>query len=183
MQVETTPIDGLLIITPKVFGDERGWFYESYQQEKYAELGLPNFVQDNESYSTKGVLRGLHLQLPPYAQGKLVRVLQGSVLDVAVDLRKESKTYGRHFSIELSADNKKQFYIPPGFAHGFVVLSDEAVFSYKCSNYYHLASERCILWSDADLAIDWGVENPIVSEKDGVGETFREYCGRLVLDQ
>ena len=140
---------------------------QSYNKKLFSENGIyAEFVQDNQSMSQKGVVRGLHFQAPPYAQGKLVRVLQGSVMDVAVDLRKNSSTYGQHIKVILSAENKKMFYIPEGFAHGFVTLEDNTVFSYKCTNYYHPQSEGGVLWNDPDLAINWEVENPILSEKD-----------------
>jgi len=157
MIVTKTNIEGLLVLTPKVFEDERGYFFESYNKKtfnKYTGLNI-EFVQDNQSKSSFGVLRGLHYQLPPYAQAKLVRVLQGKVLDVAVDIREGSTTYGQHFSIELSDKNKKQFFIPRGFAHGFVVLSKTAVFSYKCDNFYNKESEGGIIFNDSTLDINW----------------------------
>lgn len=167
MQVKRVHIDGLLIIQPAVFEDDRGFFYETYNQTKYREFGLDvEFKQDNLSRSSKNVLRGMHFQNPPFAQGKLVQVIQGSVLDVAVDLRKDSPTYGQHYSIELSAKNKTQFYIPPGFAHGFLSLEDNTLFAYKCTDVYHKESEGSLLWNDKDLNISWPVKNPIVSEKD-----------------
>lgn len=162
-------IPGLLIIEPKVFEDSRGYFFESYQAALFEQNGISNrFVQDNQSKSSYGVIRGLHYQLAPYAQAKLVRVLQGAVLDVAVDIRKGSPTYGQHFSIELSAENNKQFYIPKGFAHGFSVLSETAVFAYKCDQYYNKASEAGIIYNDATLNIDWGIPKgeEVISEKD-----------------
>ena len=156
-----TPLNGCIVMTPAIFSDSRGSFYESYKKGVFDEaLGYEvNFVQDNESFSSKGVLRGLHFQKGEYAQAKLVRVIQGAVLDVAVDLREESSTYGQHFSIELSSDNKKQLFIPRGFAHGFVVLSDTAIFSYKCDNYYHKDSESGIIYNDPTLNIDWKFPN------------------------
>ncbi|MDA0317075.1 MAG: dTDP-4-dehydrorhamnose 3,5-epimerase [Bacteroidetes bacterium] len=156
-----TPLNGCIVMTPAIFSDSRGSFYESYKKGVIDEaLGYEvNFVQDNESFSSKGVLRGLHFQKGEYAQAKLVRVIQGAVLDVAVDLREESSTYGQHFSIELSSDNKKQLFIPRGFAHGFVVLSDTAIFSYKCDNYYHKDSESGIIYNDPTLNIDWKFPN------------------------
>lgn len=176
MEIIRTEIDGLLIIKPNVFGDSRGYFLESFQKQKYEEAGIAlDFVQDNESLSSKGVLRGLHFQLPPFTQGKLVRVLTGSVLDVAVDLRKASKTYGHHVAVELNSTNKLQFWIPPGFAHGFLTLEDNTTFLYKCTEYYNKPSEECILWSDNDLKIKWGVENPLVSEKDQAGILFKNF--------
>ena len=169
MEIIKTSIEGLLIIKPDVFKDERGYFFESYNKERFANEGLMmNFVQDNESKSSKGVLRGLHFQKPPFAQAKLVRVIKGRVLDVAVDLRTGSPTYGRYEAVELSEDNHRQFFIPRGFAHGFCVLSDEAVFQYKCDNYYAPQSEGAVIWNDPDLAIDWMIpaEDVILSDKD-----------------
>lgn len=156
-----TPLNGCIVMTPAIFSDSRGSFYESYKKGVFDEaLGYEvNFVQDNESFSSKGVVRGLHFQKGENAQAKLVRVIQGAVLDVAVDLREESSTYGQHFSIELSSDNKKQLFIPRGFAHGFVVLSDTAIFSYKCDNYYHKESESGIIYNDPILNIDWKLPN------------------------
>lgn len=166
MQVHKTKLSGLLIIEPKVYQDNRGFFFETYSAEKYKERGITTtFVQDNISRSTKHVLRGLHYQLEK-PQAKLVSVLRGAVLDVAVDIRKGSPTFGQWESIELSDVNHLQFYIPIGFAHGFAVLSEEVDFFYKCSDYYHPPSEQGILWSDPDLAIDWKTTTPILSEKD-----------------
>ena len=170
MKIVQTPLKGCVVLTPSVFSDGRGSFFESYKKEAFNEaLGQEvNFVQDNESFSSKGVLRGLHFQKGAFAQAKLVRVVHGSVLDVAVDLRPDSTTYGEHFSIELSADNKKQLFVPRGFAHGFVVLSDTAVFSYKCDNYYNKESESGIIYNDSTLNIDWILpsEQLQLSEKD-----------------
>ncbi len=168
MEIETLAISGLLVLKPSVFEDSRGYFIESFNQNTFQETtGLSMaFVQDNESMSNKGVLRGLHFQVPPHAQDKLVRVVRGSVLDVAVDLRKGSPTYGEHAKMILSADNKKQFLIPKGFAHGFLVLEDNTIFSYKCSGFYHQASDRTLKWNDPDIGIEWGVENPSLSQKD-----------------
>jgi dTDP-4-dehydrorhamnose 3,5-epimerase len=169
MEVIQTEIKGLLIIQPKVFGDERGYFFESFSMKEFEEkVSKTVFVQDNESKSRYGVLRGLHFQKPPFAQAKLVRVVTGRVLDVAVDIRNDSPTFGRYFSLELSGENKLQLFIPRGFAHGFVVLSDEAVFQYKCDNYYSPAHEGAIRWNDPRLHIDWQLpENDfILSEKD-----------------
>lgn len=175
--IEHTNIAGLLILTPRKFEDERGYFVESFNQEKFNEaVGTPVvFVQDNESKSSTGVLRGLHFQVPPFDQGKLVRVVKGRVLDVAVDLRKNSPTYGQHLSVELSGDSGKQFWIPPGFAHGFLTLEDETIFAYKCTNYYHPASERSIRFDDPDLAISWNIHNPIISEKDRLANNFATF--------
>lgn len=176
MQVQTTPISGLFVIQPKVFKDMRGYFFESFHIKKYREIGiLEDFVQDNISYSTKNVIRGLHFQNPPYAQGKLVSVVQGKVWDVVVDIRKGSPTYGKYFAIELSEENYLQLWIPPGFAHGFSVLSDYAIFSYKCTNIYHQPSEDGIIYNDPDLQIDWKVENPILSEKDLQLKSFKSF--------
>ncbi|MCQ2334865.1 MAG: dTDP-4-dehydrorhamnose 3,5-epimerase [Paludibacteraceae bacterium] len=169
MNVLTTPIEGLLIIEPQVFGDARGYFCETYNEARYKAAGiLADFVQDNQSMSQYGVVRGLHFQKPPFTQAKLVSCVQGCVLDVAVDLRKNSPTYGRHFSVLLSAENHRQFFIPKGFAHGFSVLSETALFSYKCDELYHPEAEGGILLSDPELAIDWQVpaEKMILSDKD-----------------
>jgi len=161
------------VIRPKIFGDDRGHFFESWSKESFTKNGMDlDFVQDNQSLSSKGVLRGLHFQNPPFAQGKLVRVIKGIVLDVAVDIRKDSPTYGQHFSIKLSEKNKTIFWIPPGFAHGFVTLEDDTIFTYKCTGVYNKESEGALLWSDKDLNIDWGVENPLVSDKDLVAGNF-----------
>ena len=170
MKIKETGIKGLVIIEPDVFGDSRGYFMESFNRRKFCELtGLdPEFVQDNESRSSYGVVRGLHFQKPPHAQSKLVRVVSGRALDVAVDLREGSETYGQHFTIELSGENHLQMFIPKGFAHGFSVLSDEVVFQYKCDEYYAPESEGAIAWNDPDLAIDWRIpaEDVRLSEKD-----------------
>ena len=171
-------IPGLLVIEPKVFTDERGVFYETFNEKKFIEaIGFEKlkFYQDNESISKKNVLRGLHFQQPPFAQGKLVRVVQGAVLDVALDLRKSSPTYGQHFSVELSSENKKQLWIPEGFAHGFVSLEENTIFNYKCTNYYSPQSERTIQWDDIDLGIDWKIKRPIISEKDKKGQDFATF--------
>lgn len=176
MELVKTTIDGLLIIKPDVFKDERGYFFESYNKERFAKAGLNmDFVQDNESKSDKGVLRGLHFQKPPYAQGKLVRVIKGSVMDVAVDLRKESPTYGKWESVVLTEENKLQFWIPEGFAHGFVALEDNTIFNYKCTNVYNKESEGSILWNDPDINISWNIDNPILSEKDKISPLFKNF--------
>lgn len=176
MEIIKTHIQGLLVIKPNVFEDERGHFFESWSKKTYQDVGLElDFVQDNQSLSQKGVLRGLHFQDPPFAQGKLVRVIQGSVIDVAVDIRKESVTYGQHFSIKLSEENKKIFWIPPGFAHGFASLENNTIFTYKCTEIYNKESERVLLWNDADLNINWGVEKPLVSEKDMNAICFQHF--------
>ena len=173
MQIRETSIAGLVEIFPRVFQDDRGFFFESYNEELFKKLGLPtNFVQDNQSFSIKGVVRGLHFQNAPFAQGKLVRVISGRVLDVAVDIRPESPTFGKHEVFELRSDTNNMAYVPEGFAHGFVALED-SVFSYKCTNVYNKAAESGLLWNDPDLGIDWGVENPIVSEKDIILPTFK----------
>ena len=169
MNVIKTDIEGVLIIEPKVFGDSRGYFYESYSQRDFEEnVGRVNFVQDNQSFSHYGVLRGLHFQNPPYTQSKLVRVIQGKVVDVAVDIRKGSPTYGKYVAVELTGENHRQFFIPKGFAHGFVVLSETALFQYKCDEFYHPEAEGAIMWNDPELAIEWPVkaEDIELSEKD-----------------
>ena len=171
MKVIKTKIDGLVIIEPKLFVDERGYFFESFNQRDFTSaVGNVTFVQDNESKSSYGVLRGLHFQLPPYSQSKLVRVIEGKVLDVAVDLRKSSPTYGQYVSVELTADNHRQLYIPKGFAHGFVVLSQQAVFQYKCDEFYHPEAEGAIAWNDPAINIDWQIpaEDIILSAKDKI---------------
>jgi dTDP-4-dehydrorhamnose 3,5-epimerase len=175
MKVIKTNIDGLLIIKPDVFGDDRGYFFETYSKRKYAEYGIEeDFVQDNISKSLKGTIRGLHYQVGDKAQGKLCHVIKGKVLDVAVDIRFDSPTFGQYFSIELTGEDKTQMWIPPGFAHGFSVLSDEVLFVYKCTNYYSKPDDRAILYNDPQLNIDWKVENPIVSEKDLNAKHFNE---------
>lgn len=176
MEIIKTSIEGLLIIKPDVFKDERGYFFESYNKERFEKEGLlMDFVQDNESKSSKGVLRGLHFQKPPYAQGKLVRVVKGSVMDVAVDLRKDSATYGKWESVVLTEENKLQFWIPEGFAHGFLTLEDNTIFNYKCTNVYNKESEGSILWNDPDINIEWNIENPILSEKDKLSPLFKNF--------
>ena len=169
MKVIKTDIEGVVIIEPQLFGDSRGYFMESYSERDFARLVAPvRFVQDNESRSRYGVVRGLHYQREPYSQSKLVRCLEGRVLDVAVDIRPESPTYGKYVSVELSADNHRQLFIPKGFAHGFAVLSEEALFAYKCDEFYHPEAECGIAWDDPTLSIDWGLpkEDIILSEKD-----------------
>ena len=176
MELIDTGIEGLWVIRPKVFADPRGYFFESYNKEIFAKNGLNMiFVQDNQSLSHKGVLRGLHFQNPPFAQGKLVRVITGSVFDVAVDIRKDSPTYGKHFGAELTAENKMMMYIPEGFAHGFLTLEDNTIFSYKCTNFYNKASEDSIKWNDPEIGIKWNVEDPLLSEKDVSGKDFRDF--------
>ena len=173
-----TSIPGLILIEPKVWKDERGYFYESYNQKAFKEAGInENFVQDNQSFSKRGALRGLHGQAPPYGQGKLVRVIQGRVIDVAVDIRKESPTYGRQEAVELSADNFRMLWIPAGFLHGFVTLEDNTIFSYKVTNLYNKESEIGVIWNDPDLNIDWGIaeQDLILSEKDKALPSFKEF--------
>tara|TARA_B110001452_G_scaffold140147_1_gene116486 strand:- start:58 stop:603 length:546 start_codon:yes stop_codon:yes gene_type:complete len=176
MTATETKLKGCFIIEPKVFKDPRGYFFESFNQNKFNELigKTIDFVQDNESFSSKGVLRGLHFQTGAYAQAKLVRVIKGRVLDVVVDIRKESPTFSEHFSIELSEDNKRQLFVPKGFAHGFIVLSETAIFSYKCDNFYDKASEQGLRYDDSSLGIDWKLpaNEFIVSEKDLVLPTL-----------
>jgi len=174
--IEQPQISGLKVLQPNVFHDERGCFYESYNYETFQNLGIQEvFLQDNQSYSKKNVIRGLHFQVPPFAQTKIVRVIKGAVLDVAVDLRKESSTYGQHFSVLLSEENQLQFYIPVGFAHGFAALEEHTIFAYKCSNIYHKDSERSILFNDKDLNIHWNIENPIVAGKDLQAGCFKDF--------
>lgn len=176
MKVIQTHIPDALIIEPKVFGDDRGFFYESFNRKKFAELTgrEVDFVQDNHSRSVKGVLRGLHYQIQ-HPQAKLVRVVQGAVLDVVVDIRKSSPTFGQHVAVELSAENKRMFWIPEGFAHGFVVLSESAEFLYKTTDYWNPEFERCLAWNDEQLAIDWRLqEAPLVSAKDAQGKPFKD---------
>lgn len=183
MQTIETGIAGLLILEPRVFGDARGFFYESYNRQVFAAAtGLDiDFVQDNHSCSSRGVLRGLHYQLAPHAQGKLVRVVHGAVLDVAVDIRPESLTCGQHVAVELSADNKRMLWIPPGFAHGFLTLSETAEFLYKTTDYYAPAAERCIRWDDPQLAIDWSLGDvvPQLSVKDQQGMAYADALQQL----
>ena len=177
-QFKKTLIEGLIVFEPKVWGDHRGYFYESYNEHLFQKAGIDaHFVQDNQSLSTYGVLRGLHYQVGKYAQAKLVRVLDGEVLDVAVDLRPHSATYGQSYSIRLSAENKRQLFIPRGFAHGFVVLSETAIFFYKCDNFYSKASEGGILYNDPQLNIDWEIEKQDIklSEKDAILPVFGEH--------
>ena len=176
MEVIKTRIPDLYVIKPKVFEDHRGYFFESYNKEVFLRNGIDqNFVQDNESMSGKGVLRGLHFQKPPFTQGKLVRVMRGSVLDVAVDLRKKSPTYGEWVSVVLSQENKWMYWIPPGFAHGFVTLEDHTIFFYKCTNVYNKESEGAIAWNDSDLNIDWKISDPILAAKDKAAPFFKGF--------
>ncbi len=173
-----TKIPDVILCEPTIFKDERGYFFESFKKEAFEKyIGSPvNFCQDNEAKSTKGVLRGLHYQLPPYAQSKLVRVISGNVLDIAVDIRKDSDTFGQFVAVELSGENKHQLFVPAGFAHGYVVLSKEAIFSYKVDNYYHKESERGIIYNDPELRIDWKlpVKELIISEKDKIQPAFNK---------
>ena len=176
MQIQTTPIPGLLVLEPKVFKDTRGYFLESYNEKTLKEAGIhERWVQDNQSCSQKGVVRGLHFQKPPFAQAKLVRILRGAALDFAVDIRKGSPTYGQYYSVLLTADNFRQFYIPAGFAHGFAALEDDTLFFYKCSNFYNKASEGSIRFDDPDLHIDWQVQNPLTSDKDREGSFLKDF--------
>ena len=180
MKITTTHLSGLLVIQPAVFKDPRGYFFESYNRSLFAKHGIDTeFVQDNESLSQKGVLRGLHFQNPPHAQAKLVRVIRGAVLDVAVDIRSSSPTYGQHIALELTEENKTMMLLPEGFAHGFVVLEDNTIFSYKCSRTYSKESEAGILWCDPDLGIDWKIKDPILSEKDKVAQPFKAFSSKF----
>ncbi len=178
MEVIKTPIEGLVIIEPRVFKDERGYFFESFSQREFEEKVRPvNFVQDNESMSSYGVMRGLHFQKPPYTQSKLVRCVKGTVLDVAVDMRKGSPTYGRHVAVELSEDNHRQFFVPRGFAHGFAVLSETAVFQYKCDNFYAPEADGGISIQDESLGIDWRIpmDKAVLSAKDLKHPLLKDY--------
>ena len=176
VEIIRSEIEGLAIIKPRIFADDRGQFWESYNRNAFVAAGITDdFVQDNQSVSKINVLRGLHFQAPPHAQAKLVRVLKGSVLDVVLDIRKGSPTYGRHESIVLSAENNLMFFIPVGFAHGFLSLEDNSVFQYKCSGFYNKASEGCLLWNDPALKINWGISNPLLSPKDLEGELLEKF--------
>ncbi len=178
MKFTETEIKDLFIIEPKLWRDDRGYFYESYSKKAFEEAGIyAEFVQDNQSFSQKGTLRGLHAQSNPSAQGKLVRVIKGSVTDVAVDIRKDSPTYGKHFTANLSEENHKMMWVPPGFLHGFVTLEDDTIFTYKVTNLYDKASEIGVLWNDKDLGIDWGIDasEVILSEKDKVLPLFQDF--------
>jgi dTDP-4-dehydrorhamnose 3,5-epimerase len=177
MKITKTDFRDLLVLEPTIFTDRRGVFYESFNEAKFRiETGLNiSFVQDNESSSAKHVLRGMHFQVPPKGQAKIVRVVKGAVLDVVIDLRKTEPTYGRHYKLELSAENKLQLFVPEGFAHGFLVLEDQTVFSYKCSNYYSKELESSLRWNDPAFAIDWGVINPILSDRDQEGLFWSEF--------
>jgi len=175
MELITTSIPDVIIIKPDVYGDDRGYFFESFHAEKFAAYGITGpFMQDNESQSQKNVLRGLHYQIEPYAQGKLVRVIHGAVLDVAVDIRRNSPTFGKWVSMKLSAENKWICWIPKGFAHGFVTLENDTIFTYKCTGVYNKASEASIRWNDPELNIDWGISEPLLSEKDKLSHLFKD---------
>ncbi len=175
MQIESL-LTGLYLIKPKVFEDHRGHFFESFREDVLKENGVEtNFVQDNQSLSQKGILRGLHFQSPPFSQGKFVRVIKGAVLDVALDIRKESDTYGKFVCVELTEKNFNMLYIPPGFAHGFLTLEDNTIFTYKCTDYYHPEVEGGVLWNSPELNIPWNIENPVLSVKDISLPTFSEF--------
>lgn len=176
MKVQQTGFEGLYIIQPSVFEDKRGYFFESWNKEKFREQGLDSvFVQDNQSMSAANVLRGMHFQVPPWEQGKLVQVIRGSVLDVVVDVRKDQPTFGQNYKLILTSREKNMLWIPPGFAHGFLTLEDNTLFFYKCTQLYNKESERAIAWNDPQLKIDWGTENPVVSEKDNAAMNFRDF--------
>ena len=175
MNITQTPLEGVLLIEPKVFGDSRGFFFESWNSERYAETGLDrSFVQDNVSLSRQGILRGLHFQ-NPLPQGKLVQVLQGAVFDVAVDIRRGSPTFGQWYGVTLSADNHLQLFVPEGFAHGFCVVSDTALFTYKCTDFYRPVHEYSLAWNDPDVGIAWPITNPSLSGKDEAGKRLRDF--------
>ena len=177
MEVKKTKINGVFLIKPQIFKDKRGYFFESFNSIEFRKaIGLDvHFVQDNQSLSSKNVLRGLHFQHPPFAQAKLVSVIKGEVLDVVVDIRKESDTYGEYVAAYLSEKNHQQLYIPEGMAHGFLTLKDDTIFTYKCSNYYHKDSEDGIIWNDSNLNINWNIKNPLVSEKDQLAQNFTSF--------
>jgi dTDP-4-dehydrorhamnose 3,5-epimerase len=175
MTVEKTNFDGILIITPDIYSDKRGYFMEAFNQKKFERYVKLNFVQDNESLSQKGVIRGLHFQRPPYAQSKLIRVITGSIFDVVVDLRKDSKTFGKYFKQILSSENKQQIFIPEGFAHGFLCLEDNTVINYKCSEFYYKEAEDALLWNDETLNINWGIKEPVLTEKDRNAKKFSTF--------
>lgn len=180
MDFEKNVISGLCVLTPRVFDDPRGYFFESYSKISFVDAGITDdFVQSNQSLSQKGVLRGLHFQAPPHAQSKLVRVIQGAVLDVAVDIRKNSPTYGKYFGLELTEENKWMMYIPEGFAHGFVTLRDNTIFSYKCTNYYNKPAEGCLLWNDPAIGINWNVSDPLLSDKDKEGQLLKDFTSQF----
>ncbi len=184
MKIISTSIPDLLIIQPQVFGDQRGYLYEAYNKHKFQAQGLElDFVQDNISKSDKNVVRGLHFQKPPYAQGKLVSVLRGAVIDIGLDIRRDSPTYGQHHAVLLSEENKTRFWVPPGFAHGFVTLEDETIFAYKCTDFYYPEAEGAILWNDPLLNIDWQVSDPILSQRDQAALPFSEFESPFIYGQ
>jgi len=176
--IEKFDIQGPILISNRIFKDDRGLFFESFNQEKFNKIVGKSitFVQDNISHSKKNVIRGLHFQKPPFAQGKLVQVLKGKVIDIAVDIRKNSLTYGQHIAVELSAKNNKMFWVPEGFAHGFSVLEENTIFAYKCTHLYNAQSEGALMWNDTDLNIDWKVQSPILSEKDLISEKMTTFA-------
>lgn len=177
MEIEKFNIEGLILIKPDIFGDERGYFIESYNTAKYQAAGIRcDFVQDNESMSKANVIRGMHFQMPPFAQAKLVRVVSGAIIDVAVDLRKESATYGQYVSVLLSGTNKYQFFIPEGFAHGFLAMEENTIVSYKCNRYYNKEAEGTLKWNDPDINISWNVSNALISSKDDRGINFANFA-------
>jgi dTDP-4-dehydrorhamnose 3,5-epimerase len=183
MQVIKTPFEGLVEIIPSVFHDERGWFFEFYKESEFQKYGIPtSFVQENQSFTKKGIIRGLHLQVEPHAQAKLVSVLQGKVLDVVVDLRRSSETFGKIYTCLLESSRHNMLFVPQGFAHGFSALED-SVFFYKCSDLYHPASESGIVWNDPTLSIDWQVKDPMVSSKDKTLPTLEEFLRKSVISQ
>jgi len=180
MEVIKTKFDGLLVFQPKIFRDDRGYFFEYFRKDVFKDFNLNiEFVQSNESQSQKNVLRGLHFQNPPFEQGKLIRVVKGAVLDVAVDIRPGSVTYGKWFSYELTEDNKTILWIPPGFAHGFLTLADHTIFQYECTNYYQKDSEGSLRWNDPTLNIKWSINDPIISDKDKVAPLFKDFVSRF----
>lgn len=180
MDARELNIKGVWLFTPQVFSDDRGSFFESFRDDVFREkVGPVDFVQENQSISAKNVIRGLHFQAKPHQQGKLVRVVQGKALDIIVDLRPESPDFGKHISVELSDENNRQLWVPPGFAHGFASLSENMIFCYKCSAYYHQASDRVLLYNDNDLAIHWPIQNPILSQKDRNGIPFSSIINHL----
>lgn len=185
MNIIKTEIEGVYIVEPRVFEDSRGYFFESFNSRAYSDICRAEFVQDNESKSSYGVVRGLHFQKPPHSQSKLVRVISGRVLDVAVDIRRGSPTFGKYVSVELSGENRRQFYIPRGFAHGFSVLSETAVFQYKCDNFYAPQSEGAIAWNDPDLCIDWGIpaDKVILSAKDASHPFLKDYVSCFDINE
>lgn len=186
INVIQTEIPGVVIIEPKIFGDDRGYFYESYSQRDFEEkVAKVTFIQDNQSFSHYGVLRGLHFQNPPYTQSKLVRVIQGKVVDVAVDIRKGSPTYGKYVAVELTGENHRQFFIPKGFAHGFVVLSETALFQYKCDEFYHPESEGAVMWDDPDINIDWRIPagDIALSAKDARHKYLKEFVSPFDFEE